>query len=62
MPDTAAARNDLNKELMSMSKECLEQAKTLKETLKSEGISSGVFDAIIEVINKRADFIKRSLT
>lgn len=57
IPDTAAARRALTKDLMKVSKDCLEQAYTLKTTLKEKGIYSTIFDEICEVIKKRSEHI-----
>lgn len=57
VPDTAAARNNLEKQLKQMSNDCVMQAFTLKEKLNQKGIQSPVFDEICEVIKKRAEHI-----
>jgi serine/threonine-protein kinase HipA len=59
VPDTAAAKNDLTKEIMRMAAECLEKAELLNLRLKQEGTNSTVHDAIIAVIKKRIAHLKR---
>ncbi len=57
VPDTAAAKRALNKALVKMSKDCLEQAHALKSTLKEQGMYSTIFEDICQVIKKRSEHI-----
>ncbi|MBX9805418.1 MAG: type II toxin-antitoxin system HipA family toxin [Alphaproteobacteria bacterium] len=61
VPDTTVAKRALNKDLMKISKDCLEQAHTLKAALKEQGTYSIIFDDICQVIKKRSDHILRQL-
>jgi serine/threonine-protein kinase HipA len=54
VPDTAAARNALEKQLRFLSKKALVQAETLKLSLEKQSIRSVVFDKIIGVISDRS--------
>lgn len=57
IPDTAPAKRTLNKDLIKMSKDCVEQSHTLKTTLKAQGMYSTIFEDICHVIKKRAEYI-----
>lgn len=57
VPQTAASRRALNKNLMKMSKDCLEQSSNLKIILKEEGVQSAIFDDVCHVIRKRGEHI-----
>ncbi|MGV8947947.1 MAG: HipA domain-containing protein [Candidatus Paracaedibacter sp.] len=57
IPDTALARRSLNKDIIKMSKDCLEQSHALKSTLKAKGIYSTIFEDICHVIKKRSQSI-----
>ena len=58
VPNTIAARKNLEKDLKQMSKECLPKALMLKATLASLGVTSPIFDDICEVIKKRSQHIQ----
>ncbi len=58
VPDTAAARKNLEKQLIDMSKNCKDKAAQLKADLKAQKITSGVFDDICAVIDKRTKHIE----
>jgi serine/threonine-protein kinase HipA len=57
VPDTAAAKKALNKELIKMAKECLDQVKILKKEFQQQGVVSSIFEEIIAVIKIRASMI-----
>jgi serine/threonine-protein kinase HipA len=57
VPDTAAAKKALDKELIKMAKECLGQAEVLKKEFQQQGIISSIFEEIITVIKSRAGMI-----
>ena len=57
VPDTTAAKKVLNKDLIKISKDCLNYAHTLKESLKGKGIFSPIFEDICQVIKKRSEHI-----
>lgn len=57
VPDTIAARKNLEKELKNMSKNCVEKAQDLKHILATEGIKSPIFNDICNIIKKRAEHI-----
>lgn len=57
VPDKAAAKNILKKELQTRAKKLPIQAKELKENLGSEDIHSDIFDKIIDVIDKRSKHV-----
>lgn len=61
VPDTAAAKKAFTKELVKMSKECLEQAEVLKENFHKQGITSPVFEEIGVIIKTRAGMILNDL-
>ena len=61
VPDTTAAKKALNKDLIKMSKVCLNHAHNLKESLKEKGISSPIFEDICQVIKKRSEHIFEEL-
>ncbi len=58
VPDTTAAKRNLEKQLITLSSKCVEGAGVLKANLKEEGITSVIFDQICEVIAKRARHIE----
>jgi len=55
VPETAAAKHNLEKQMQGTAKACLEKAKTLKSDLAKDGIQSKVFDDILSVIGKRSE-------
>jgi serine/threonine-protein kinase HipA len=57
MPDTGTSKKALNKDLMRMARDCLDQTSSLKTTLKEQDIFSTVFDDICDVIKKRSNHI-----
>ncbi len=57
VPDTISAKRNLEKQLVRMSRECLEKALDLKSKLIKEDIKSRVFDDICHVIKIRAEQI-----
>ncbi len=59
VPDTAAARGSLEKELNTISKDCLEKAENLKYTLAKEGVESPLFDQILAIIRRNISYIER---
>ncbi len=61
IPDTAAAKKNLEKQLINISRKCRDKAQHLKIDLKTQNISSCIFDDICKVINKRAKHIEGQL-
>lgn len=61
VPDTKAAKANLEKQLATLSEKCVKQSETLKSDLENQGVSSKVFESICEIIQKRANDIKRQL-
>lgn len=59
--DTAAAKKNLEKDLMQMSNHCLQKSSELKLKLADEGITSTIFDDICTIIKNRANHIKSIL-
>ncbi len=57
VPDTAAAKKALNKELMKLARSCQIQALQLKADFTKQGITSPIFDMICAVIQKRCQSI-----
>lgn len=57
VPDSATARKALEKSLVQMARNTLEQANRLKDDLKKKGIVSPVFDLILDVIKFRTERI-----
>lgn len=57
VPDTAAAKKALNKELIKMARECVNQAEILKKDFQQQGVISSVFEEIVTVIKIRATMI-----
>lgn len=55
IPNTTAAKKALNKDLIRMSKNCLNHAHELRESLKQKGITSPIFEDICQVIKKRSE-------
>ena len=51
--DTEVARKNIEKHLLYLSKDYLEKAHTLRESLEKEGGSSSIFGDIGSVIKKR---------
>jgi serine/threonine-protein kinase HipA len=58
VPDTVAARKNLDRQLTKMSNSCVEKSMELKDSLNSEGIKSSIFDDMCAVIISRAKRIK----
>jgi len=58
VPDTIAAKRNLEKNMMKISIECLQKAVELKSTLASLGIVSSIFDDICKIIKKRSEHIQ----
>jgi len=59
VPDTKTAQTALENQVKSMSERIVNTARALKSDLKSEGITSQVFDEIIKVIQLRVDWLSR---
>lgn len=57
VPDTAAAKNNLEKQLIKMAKNCQKKALELKEEFEAEAITSSILEDICAVITKRAEHI-----
>lgn len=57
VPDTAAARKNLEKQIETMAVNCRDKAHDLIEMLETDNIRSSIFHDICEVINKRANHI-----
>jgi len=58
VPDTAAARKNLEKKLIDMLKICPEKAQVLKIDLEKQNIKSDIFNDLSEIINARAKHIE----
>jgi len=58
VPETAAAKRNLEKQMQETAKACLEKAESLKTDLEKEDIRSPVFDEILAVIAKRSERLK----
>lgn len=58
IPNTAAARNALNKELLNMSAQIVDKAQALRVDLNSKGINSVIFEDILKVIKRRAEQVQ----
>ena len=58
VPDTASAKQNLEKEIVKTATLCLEKAHDLKISLEKEGIKSPIFQDICDVISKRAKRIQ----
>ncbi|MGH1398001.1 MAG: type II toxin-antitoxin system HipA family toxin [Alphaproteobacteria bacterium] len=58
IPDTAAAKKNLEKQLTDMSKKCLDKSRHLKNDMESQNIKSSIFDEISEIIIARAKHIE----
>lgn len=56
--DTSAAKNALQKQLQKVSSMVLREAIALKKSLAQQNIHSEIFDAIIDVIQKRVQLIR----
>jgi len=52
--DTKAAQSAMNKQIQAMSGKIVDAAITLKTELQEEGLSSDIFEQIIEVIKERS--------
>lgn len=59
VPNTEIAKRGIEKKLQYLSKNCLEKAHALKESLKKEGTSSSIFEDICAVIEKRSQRISK---
>lgn len=57
VPNTNTARSSLNKDLKTFATKLPKKAVELKIELEKAGIKSGIFDKVIEVINKRCEYI-----
>lgn len=57
VPNTNTARSSLNKDLKTFATKLPKKAAELKIELEKVGIKSGIFEKVIEVINKRCDYI-----
>ncbi len=57
IPDMAAARKNLEKQIETMAVNCRDKAHDLIETLEKDNIKSSIFDDICDVINERANHI-----
>jgi len=54
VPDTAGARNAVEKNLAEMAETTLDQATKLHDELKKENITSPILDSIVALIKKRS--------
>ncbi len=61
IPDTAAAKKNLEKQIENMAINCRDKAHDLIETLEKDNIRSNIFEDIYNVINERANHIGRKL-
>lgn len=61
VPDTAAARKNLEKQIEGMAINCRDKAHDLIKTLEKDDIRSSIFHDICEIINKRANHIGSEL-
>ena len=52
--DTKAAQSAMDKQIKMMSSEIIDVATTLKKELQEEGLTSDVFEKIIEIIKERS--------
>jgi len=59
VPDSATARNAMEKNLIEMARKTIEQAIKLKADLEKTGVTSPVFDEILRVIKQRSENILR---
>lgn len=59
VPDSASARNEMDKTLADMATRTLDQATKLHAELKKEEITSPVLDSILAVIQKRSARLKK---
>ncbi|MEW5822607.1 MAG: type II toxin-antitoxin system HipA family toxin [Cyanobacteriota bacterium] len=57
VPDMAAARNMLKRDLKNMAEKLPELARTLKKNLEDKGIRSNIYDKIVSVIDKRSKHV-----
>lgn len=53
VPDTAVARKNLEKTQTNMGATVLKEAEKLKTDLKKDGITSPIFDTLIDIIKQR---------
>ncbi|MFI4957323.1 MAG: type II toxin-antitoxin system HipA family toxin [Gammaproteobacteria bacterium] len=58
VPDTTVAQKNIEKQLLAMANDCVEQAVLLREQLKREDIESPIFDKIYDVIRKRSEHLR----
>ena len=61
VPDTKVAKKNLEKNLLSLSYNCIEKAYCLKDDLKREGVTSIIFKKICSYIEKQAKHIRNEL-
>jgi serine/threonine-protein kinase HipA len=59
VPDTAGARNAVEKNLAEMAETTLEQATKLHDELKKENVTSPILDSIVALIKKRSARLKQ---
>jgi serine/threonine-protein kinase HipA len=57
MPDTKTAQSLINKQIQKISEKMRDEARTLKNHLKSNGLESDVFEDIIKVIDDRITYL-----
>jgi hypothetical protein len=55
VPDSASARNAMEKNLMDMARTTLNQASQLKSDLEKGDVTSPIFDPIIGIIKQRSE-------
>lgn len=61
VPEKKTATTNLDKQLLSLSNDCMEKSYLLEEELKNSGISSAIFTQIKQVIEKNASHIIRQI-
>ena len=59
VPDTETSRKNLEKQLLTTARDCLEQSFILKDTLEEAGIKSAVFVKICSIIKENAEIIEK---
>ena len=62
VPDTASAKRNLDKKLLSLSKVVFERAEALAGDFAKEGIQSNIFADILNVIGQRAKHLQISVS
>lgn len=59
VPDTIAAKRNLEKHLIKMAGDCLTKARILKDELETKDITSSIFDDICSVILNRSEHVQK---